>query len=330
MSENTDKSILDPEEVAALMASVAPDEKAQAIFSSLPPLHQPREVTDFHFDQQNNDDGPNNYPLFVTLQERMAEGLTGQWSEIFQREVGVVCGDLSIQNYGDIIHEEDARVFFAYQAEPFGRMMVTCDTQTVIAYVDAMLGGSGEVVGEAAATLSPVEHKLCERIADTIDLQMESQWLPVQKIDFVIYKIETDPQFLSVANTSEDCFSVRFDVDLGLETKGKLYIHYPRAFLEPMLDGLRSVVQDEPVAIDEGWASSLNHAIHDVPLTLCMEMGNCQIDIETFLNMKPGDWLPLKRADNDPVTLSIDSVPVYLAKAGQQNGMLAAEIIENA
>ena len=320
--------ILDPEEIQALMASMAPDEATDALFAELPALKQPQSVEEFSF-PQGDGEGPARYPLFVNLQERMIESLQEQWSSIFGRDITVAFDNMKANEYHEVIEAEESRAFFAYEVEGHGRMMLAFDLPLIVAYVDAMLGGIGEVFGEHSLTLSPVETRLSKRIAKSLEEHLEAAWKPLAELDFHLFKLETDSQFLSVTGAQDTCFSIYYEVQLGEDMKHIFSVHYPRSFLEPMLESLRSSMTDDHVAVDGVWVAQLEQAISGVPLTMRLEMGRCAVDIGQFLKLSSGDYLPLKTGEADPVTLWIDKMPMFLARAGSQEGMLAAELIQD-
>jgi len=326
-SDAEPKPILEPEEIEALVASVAPGETVEALFSTLPPLKQLENAEEFSFDGGASD-GPGRYPLFVNLQERMAEALKEQWSDIFNRDVVVAFKDMGEVPYSDVINTEEPQVFFAYSVEGFGRMMLSFDLSLIVAHVDAMLGGGGEAYGEEILTLSPVEKRLSERIAQSLEMHLEHAWKPVSVLDFVLFKIDTDPQFLAVASSYDACFSIRFEIELDEDVKGMFTLHYPRAFLEPMLDNLRSAMSDEAASVDHDWMQRLQASLNYVPITMRLEMGQCTLNVGQFLNLAPGDYLPLKVAESEPSILWVDKMPMFQAKAGSQDGTLAAELIQ--
>jgi len=321
------KPILEPEEIEALVASVAPGETVEALFATLPALKQPEAIEEFSFESAGGD-GPGRYPLFVTLQERMAEALKDQWSDIFNREITAVLKNKEQVSYKDVISNEEAKVFFAYSVEGFGRMMLSFDLPLIVAYVDAMLGGNGESYGEEILDLSPVERRLSERIAQSLELHMEQAWKPVAVLDFVLHKIDTDPQFLAVAGSHDLCFSMHFELQLDEDVKGVFSLHYPRTFLEPMLENLRSAMSDEPTAVDQDWEQKLQDSLNSVPITMRLEMGQCKMNVGQFLSLSPGDYLPLKVSESEPSTLWVDRIPMFQAKVGSQDGILAAELIQ--
>lgn len=327
---NESKPVLEPEEIDALMASMAPDEQAEAMFASLPPLTQPESVEAYDF-SGDDDNSPDKYPLFVNVQERLVEALGEQWGDVFEREIVTSDQGMSEKKYLDIISEEKLRVYFAYAVEGHGRMMVTFETPLIVAYVDAMLGGTGESYGETSESLSPVEDRLAKRIAASLGTLLEEAWKPIHVMDFELFKIDTDPQFLSVAGAADSCFSLDFEIKLGEgsdeDVKGIFSLHYPRAFLEPILENLSSTVSDDSVAVDQAWEAEMGQAMESIPLSLHVVFGECTMDIARFLKLSPGDMLPLNKGEQEPAILSTDTMPMYEVMVGSQDGKLAFEIM---
>ncbi|MBN4077211.1 FliM/FliN family flagellar motor switch protein [Mariprofundus ferrooxydans] len=317
--------ILAPEEIEALMAEIEPREQTDAMFASLPPMPQPEQVDSFHFDHVD-EDSPERYPMFVNLQERLVEMLDEQWDELFKRDISVKLNKLESSIYKELITGEHPQVYFVFEVLDYGRMMVTFDTSLIVAFVDAMLGGDGEA-SDDPISLSPVELRLSERIADKVGQTLCKLWKPVHELDFQMFKLDHDPQFLAVTSAMEKCFSSYFDVKLSDDLTGRLGVHYPRAFLEPMLENLRVSVSDEPTGADSEWSDNLMQRIAQTSANVCCELGRCHIDIGTFLALKPGEFLPLKTRASDPCSLWVENVPMFQARAGEREGLLAVEII---
>ena len=304
--------ILAPEEIEALMAEVAPAEQTEAIFASLPPVKQPEHVKPYRFDA-GDEDTPQRYPMFVNLQERLVEMLDEQWNELFKRDISLQVSSMESLFYKDIIAVDTPQVYFVFEADSYGRMLVSFDTALIVAFVDAMLGGTGEA-SDSPQTLSAVELRLSERIADKLIKTLGELWRPVFPIEFELYKLDYDPQFLAVTSAMEHCFSTFFDIKLSEDLEGQMGIYYPRPFLEPMLDVLRVTVTDDTVDNDSEWTDSLIQQLSKTPAALRFELGRCQINIGAFLEMKPGDFLPLSTRANDPCSLWIDEIPLFQAR----------------
>ncbi len=333
MSEKTadavgDKEpILAPEEIDALMQAVAPSEQAHALLATLPPVAQPESVEDFDFASVESDNGPERYPLFFNLQQRMTESLNEQWDETFQRDVELSSEGIDERLYQEIIEDnkETKQVFFVYEVDGFGRMMVTIELPLVIAYIDAMLGGMGESFGDDANDLTPVEQSLAQRIGTGLEKLLLHMWKPVAVMKHHLSKLDTEPQFLAVTPVTDPCFSVKFGVKASDDLQGFVHLHYPRTFLEPVLESLRTSISDD-LGNDPEWEQQLQKSIEQVPLTVRLELGQCQLSIKQFLGLRTGDFLPLRKSASDPAMLWVSSTPMFEAMPGSQDGLLAAEL----
>jgi len=318
--------ILAPEEIQALMAEVAPSEARDAVFASLPPVSQPDQVDAYHFGKAD-EDTPKRYPMFINLQERLVEMLDEQWDEAFRRDITVNLTGMETTIYKELITVERPQVYFVFEVEDYGRMMLTFNTSLIVAFVDAMLGGDGEAHDEAQS-LSPVEMRLSVRIAEKLANTMSALWKPVHPLNFKPYKHDYDAQFLAVTGANEKCFSAFFNVKLSDELTTEFGVHYPLPFIDPMLEKLRVTVSDEPTETDSEWTDALLGSISQTPATVRFQLDQCKIDIGTFLELKPGDYLPIKHRQSDLSTLWIENTCMFMAKPGDQDGMLAAEITE--
>jgi len=334
MSENlgnpaeSKEPILAPEEIEALMQAVVPSEEADALFATLPDVPQPKHVEPFNF-ESSGENGPERFPLFITLQRRSTEALRELWSETFQRDVILDGESIQQRIYEDILGDDkiNPQVYFIYDVQDFGRMVVACDLPLVVAYIDAMLGGHGEAFDEGSLDLSPVEMKLALRIGKSMEKILAKMWSPVREMQYVLHKIEVEAQFLGVASLSDMCFSVPFSVELSEDLKGTLTLHYPRSFLEPVLDNLRTAASDDSGVVDAAWDHDLEKSLSNVPLTARLEFGQCHLNIKQFLNLRPGDFLPLSKHEHDSATLWLSRTPMFEVMPGSQDGVLAAEIL---
>jgi len=326
MSQEPQQPVLEPEEIAALIEKIAPDEKAQAFFATLPPFPQPEQIGEFTYETEGPE-GPEKYPLFTVIQQHLAENLREHYSDIFQRQISLDTESMDQQDYSELIAGENARVYLVFECHGFGLMLVIIDTPLVVSYVDALLGGTGEK-NEDMDELSPVEERLTERLAATLKNMLEASWKPVETIQFKLIKVETDVEFLGVASNKDSCFKTSFQIKLCKDISGHMDICYPRTFLEPLLGKLRASTQESPASQDEEWNNDLRNCLQEAPLELRLELGSVPMNVCDFLSLKTGDHLPIFKHENDPVTLWVESEPMFKTLAGQHDGVMAAEIVE--
>ena len=328
-SQEPSEPILAPEEIDALMEAMVTSEQADAMFATLPPVPQPEHVESFDFSASDHN-GPDRYPLFNNLQQRMSESLKELWAETFQREIIVESKGIEKRIYKDILTDDDEKpqVYFVYEIAGYGRMAMACELSLVVAYIDAMLGGQGEAFDDGADVLSPAENRLARRVAISFEKLLASMWSPVCQMEYSLHKIEVESQFLAVAAATDMCFSVQFEVEISEDLKGMLVLHYPRTLLEPVLDNLRTASSDDTNVMDADWEAKLQKGIAQVPLTARLEFGQCELDIQQFLGLRAGDFLPLSKSESDPALLWVSTTPMFEAMPGSQEGQLAAELLE--
>ncbi len=317
--------VLAPEEVEALMAQVAPEERQAALFASLPPLRQPEHVEPVRLGDHLGD-GPERYPMFLNIQERLVEALSEEWGALFKSDLTVKLARHEVRPYREIIASDTPSLYLVFTAGDFGRMMLTLDVPLVVALVDAMLGGIGEAPDDAAV-LSPVERRLAGRIGERLADLLTEVWQPVHPLRFQTFRQDTDPQFLAVTNAADACFSTHFEIAAG-DAAFAMATHYPRPFLEPVLDKLKATVNEETSELDAEWSAELSRSLAQAPAVLRVELGTCRLDVGRFLNLAPGDFLPLSRRVSDPCLIRTGRTPLFRARAGERDGMLAVEILE--
>lgn len=325
MTDTGHQPVLEPEEIAALMEKIAPNEQAQAIFATLPPIPQPMSVEAFSYESEGPE-GPDRYPLFGVIQQHMAEHLREHLSEVFQRPVSLDLEEMTQSAYEDVVNPGEAQVYLVYECDGYGPMLVMLNTRLVVTYVDALLGGNGEA-HPSMEELSPVEERLAVRLANILKGMLEASWKPVTPLCFKLIKVETDLDFLGVASPKDICFNTSYHIRLSREVAGHLNICYPRTFLEPFLNNLRAGTQETPTTLDEAWSRELLACLQDASVELRLELGTMSMQVRDFLTLKPGDHLPMYKRERDPVTLWVESEPMFQVMAGQREGSLAAEIV---
>ncbi|ATX78569.1 flagellar motor switch protein FliM [Mariprofundus aestuarium] len=319
--------VLNKGEIEALLGAIAPEEEADALIASFPMMPQPESVDSFEFREEEKS-GLNDYPRFSQMHDRFTEALLANWRMNFTNTISVFFKETVESSYFEALDSDEPRVYFTLESPGSGHILVVLDKALVVSYIDALLSGSGEVIPDEDTGLTPLELKLAARIASSTGSMLADLWSPIIKLDFELKQIDLDPMSLLMTAEDELCFSVTNVIVLGEEVRGEITICYPFSFLEPMLITMRSQAREQTESIDEEWNSQLKSSILHSPIELRLELGRCNIRIQDFLNYKTGDFLPLTILERDPAKLWIDKYQSYLAIPGQQDGMLAAEIIE--
>jgi len=318
--------VLAPDEIAALMAGMGPEEEAQALFASLPPMPQPKNVEKISLEQMAAN-SPAQSPDFVKLHELLTEALNERWLQPLNEEAAIEMSGMNSETYGEILNSEDHRVYCIFPCGSSGNVMMVLDIPVAVGLIDLMLGGLAKAIDTDISSLSRVEQRLCQRLAKSIGDILGETWQTVSDTSFELSLIETRKDFLEVASDRDPFTSIRYQINLNESLQGKMTIHYPLTMLEPLLETMRSS-QEEDLLPDDDWMNRMRLATDQLPLTLRLELGSCRLTIREFLNISTGDIIPLGVAEKEAVKLWVESVPMFLAMPGHRNGALAAEIIK--
>ncbi len=319
--------VLNKGEIQALLSAIAPEEEASALLASLPKMPQPENVETFEFREEEKS-GLNDYPRFSQMHDRFTEVLMSNWKINFTQSISVFFKETVESSYFEVLDSDEPRIYFTLECPSAGSMLVVLDKALVVSYIDALLSGRGEVTPDEEAVLTPLELKLAERIATSTATMLADLWSPIINLDFKLKQIDMDPMNLLMTAEDELCFSVTNVIVLGEEVRGDISLCYPFSFLEPMLITMRSQAREPTGSVDEEWNSQLKKSILHTPVELRLEFGGCKIRVQDFLNFKIDDFLPITLPEREPATLWIDKYQSYLAIPGQQDGMLAAEILD--
>lgn len=319
--------VLNKGEIQALLGAMAPEEEANALLASFPQMPQPDNIDAFEFREEEKS-GLSDNPRFTQMHDRFTEVLMMNWKINFTQSISVFFKETVESSYFEVLDSDEPRVYFTLESPGMGSMLVILDKALVVSYIDALLSGCGEVIPDEETALTPLELKLAERIATSTAAMLDDLWQPIIKLDLKLKQIDMDPMTLLMTAEDELCFSVTNVIVLGEEVRGEISLCYPFSFLEPMLITMRSQAREQTGSIDEEWNSQLKSSILHTPVELRLELGRCKIRVQDFLNFKIGDFLPITMPEREPAKLWIDKYQSYLATPGQQDGMLAAEILD--
>ena len=319
--------VLNEGEIQALLGAIAPEEEANALLASLPDMPQPEKIDDYEFREEEKS-GLNDYPRFSQMHDRFTESLLQSWKGNFTQSISVFFKETVEHSYFEVLDNDDPRIYFTLEAPGVGSTLIILDKALVISYIDALLSGEGEVSPDEESVMTSLEVKLAERIASTIAAMLNELWAPIISLDLQLKQIDMDPMNLLMTGEDEACFLVTNVIVLGEIVRGDVTICYPFSFLEPMLISMRSQTREAAESIDEEWNSDLRRSIVNSPIELRLELDRCKIRVQDFLNYKIGDFLPIVLPEREPATFWIDKYKSYHATPGQQDGMLAAEILD--
>jgi flagellar motor switch protein FliM len=205
-----------------------------------------------------------------------------------------------------------------------GTNLIVFDPNLVFLLVDNMFGGDGRFhtrVEGREFTLT--EQRIISRILNIVFETYSKSWEPVFPIEFEYIRSEMNTQFANIATPNEVVVTTTFTIELG-PVSGEMHFCTPYSTIEPIRDILTSSLQGETLEMDKRWIRLLKQQIQTAEVELVANLGTAKLTFGDILSMKAGDIIPITVPD--PVSATVDGVPVLECNYGKVNGQYALRI----
>lgn len=209
-----------------------------------------------------------------------------------------------------------------------GYSMVVIEPTVIFSALDNFFGGFGRGVGQLppGRLFTPTETRIIRMILDVIFRSLQDAWSPVMEVDFDVVNSEINPQFAQIADENDLVIVNRFEAESSPDSTGNVDVVYPFGSLKPIRDLLRSRVQtgDGNEESERVWREELFSAVGDSKLELKVMLGQFQIPLGRFTELRPGEVFFLRKPEN--VRVMIEGIPVFEAQVGRTGAAKAIRI----
>jgi flagellar motor switch protein FliM len=187
-----------------------------------------------------------------------------------------------------------------------------------------MFGGDGRFHTRVEGRdFTQTEQRIIHRILEIVFETYAKSWEPAYPIEFEYIRSEMNTQFANIATPNEVVVSTTFTIELG-QVSGEMHFCIPYSTIEPIRDILTSSLQGETLEMDKRWIRLLKQQIKTAEVELVANLGHARLNFEDILAMKVGDVIPLTVPN--PVSATVDGVPVLECSYGQMNNQYALRI----
>ena len=206
--------------------------------------------------------------------------------------------------------------------------MVVIEPTVIFSALDNFFGGFGRGVGQLppGRLFTPTETRIIRMILDVIFRSLQDAWSPVLDVDFDVVNSEINPQFAQIVDENDLVIVNRFEAESGPDSTGSVDVVYPFGSLKPIRDLLRSRVQtgDGNEESERAWRDELFSAVGDAQLELKVMLGQFQIPLARFTELRPGEVFFLRKPES--VRVMIGDIPVFEAQVGRTGAAKAIRI----
>jgi len=214
-----------------------------------------------------------------------------------------------------------------FKIEPLiGFSLLVLEGPLVFSFVDTFFGGkSVSPVKLEGRSFTSIETKIIEKVVKIVLNDFQRAWLDVYAIKTAFIRSEIDPQFATIATPNDSIIVIRVMVDLE-NASGSMTICIPHSMIEPIKDRLRMRFRGEKLEVDERWKRHIERKIKELTLNLSSTLGVTRLTGRELLDMKVNDVVLLDQKIQNPIIVSIEGNPKFMAYPGSYNKRKAVRI----
>jgi flagellar motor switch protein FliM len=209
-----------------------------------------------------------------------------------------------------------------------GKCILDFNPALTFGFVERMFGGTGKAI-ETERELTGIERAVMVRIANRVMQELSKAWKRINVVNIESTGFETNPQFIQIVPPGETVIVITFQVKM-LSSSGILTICYPFVTLEPIaaklsgqswIDATTKTIStiDRDINVDN---------LSRVTATVSSRLGDLEISIRDFLNVRIGDVIALDKQVRESITVLVEGCPKFLARPGLCGKKRGFEILE--
>jgi flagellar motor switch protein FliM len=207
-----------------------------------------------------------------------------------------------------------------------GSIAFEVEPNIAFALVDRILGGNGEAM-DRFRDFTEIELAIIERILIQMLNLMIEPWENVVQIRPRLDKIETNAQFAQIVAQNETVALITLSVRVG-DVDGMINICIPHLVLEPVVSKLStrfwfSKIEKE---VTPQMKQSIEGKVRLTKVPLVAILGKTNITIADFLELQPGDVIPLNTGVNDDMEILVGDIHKFYGTPGVKKNKVAVKI----
>jgi flagellar motor switch protein FliM len=209
----------------------------------------------------------------------------------------------------------------------WGGLLIFSDALSLY-LVEKLLGGNADAQQTLPdRPLSAIERSVLRRSFDDACLDLAKAFLPLEKLDSSLVKIEGNPRLVNIVPPDTQVVVCRFTVSIG-EWSGKISLAIPLPALEPLREKMRDQMGPLNKKTDQGWKQKFEDALTDMETDIAAQLAQIALPVRDILNFQIGDIIDLGQDPSGPLSVLVEGKPKFIARAGVFKGKKAVRLTE--
>jgi flagellar motor switch protein FliM len=268
--------------------------------------------------------------LLQPILEVMTHRIAGALTSTLRTPVKVDIGELEQQRWEEYVAGLPEPTFLtgANVVPTGGRIILHLPLPLAITLVEIRLGGTGRTV-VPERSLTEIEQRLVTEVAHGLLAELPPAFSPAMEITMGAISSVSSGMFLPGSTPSEMCLMIGLEFELNEGNTQAASICMPLVVLLPILDAIERLDKVE-LAEEAGTAPTrLRDRLHATDVEIRVHWPEVLLSPEELLSLVPGDVVPLHRARDLPIVLSIGGARYCDVVPTSRGKTIACMVIES-
>ena len=214
-------------------------------------------------------------------------------------------------------------------ADPLpGTFVFETDLNTAYMMLDLLAGGVG-LAEQPDREMSDLEEVLMRSVTGMLLNAFADCWAYIAKLDVKLQRIEYSLRFVQIAPATEPVLLLLFDLRI-LNRQTTISMCIPFNVLEPLAPELNmqllfAAPQRDGLRSQEG--SETHLGLQKVQVPVVAMLGSTVLPLAKVNDLQLGDVIRLDGPASDPILVSVDQKPKFVARPGQGQHAIGVQIL---
>lgn len=208
-----------------------------------------------------------------------------------------------------------------------GFIVLEINPTVVYPIIDRLLGGGQVENLIPRRPLTDIEVSLVGRVTKILTDELTATWAKVAHIDFSVDRIESNPQLVQIVPPNEVVVLMSIEMAIG-ESRGMTNLCIPFNVIEPIAGKLAANIWLSSDQREQSREKDVIRSLANAPLEMVTYVGETSITAENLLNLQVGDLLPIEKAAQSQLLISVAGVPKFRGTPFVMHGRKVVRIDE--
>lgn len=215
-----------------------------------------------------------------------------------------------------------------FEFEPLsGQILLGVSFEVISCFVDRMLGGVGNMESQARE-LTDIEKILAKKVINVMFKSLEDSWNTIIPVTGKFINYDDNYQSIPIVAAGETVALLTFEVQISGKHFGLFSLCFPYSVLEAILEHLSSqhIFQTNGLVVSNDERMKMISKINTSNVDLSVQLGQCSITLDDFLQLAEGDIIKLENKVQDELIVKVNGEKKFFARPGTMKDKICVKI----